>query len=349
MVLGNAMQPGAQRSRATDAGTPSSTGDFAPHHFSTEPLAPRDRVPFWCEVFARKVVRVAIEPQSDLPFQAEATLRQLPGLRVLWTAVGTPACFTRTPAIVAEGEDTFAFLVNLGTALPMAQHGREAPLGVGDAVTVLHSEPATMVHSHLSHIGLIVPCAAVAPLVDNFEDAAMRVIPRHSEPLRLLSKYLELVRHDLSILTPELAHLVATHIHDLVAAAIGTTRDGAAVAARRGLHAARLHAVKADILDHLDREDATVDAVAARQRITPRYVQKLFEGQGTTFSQFVLEERLIRARHILTDPRCAGWTIASIAFAAGFGDLSYFNRTFRRRFGATPSDVRAASAERRLH
>jgi len=36
-----------------------------------------------------------------------------------------------------------------------------------------------------------------------------------------------------------------------------------------------------------------------------------------------------------------------VAFDAGFGDLSYFNRVFRRRFGATPSDVRAAA--RRSH
>jgi AraC-like DNA-binding protein len=27
----------------------------------------------------------------------------------------------------------------------------------------------------------------------------------------------------------------------------------------------------------------------------------------------------------------------------GFGDLSYFNRTFRRRYAATPSDIRQSS------
>jgi AraC-like DNA-binding protein len=46
---------------------------------------------------------------------------------------------------------------------------------------------------------------------------------------------------------------------------------------------------------------------------------------------------------MLTDPRYAGATVSAIAFAAGFGDLSHFNRNFRRRFGATPSDVREAS------
>jgi AraC-like DNA-binding protein len=43
----------------------------------------------------------------------------------------------------------------------------------------------------------------------------------------------------------------------------------------------------------------------------------------------------------LTDRRFAGRTITEIAFEAGFNDLSYFNRTFRRRYSATPSDVRA--------
>jgi AraC-like DNA-binding protein len=43
---------------------------------------------------------------------------------------------------------------------------------------------------------------------------------------------------------------------------------------------------------------------------------------------------------MLTDTRYADRTISDIAFAVGFGDLSTFNREFRRRFGVTPSDVR---------
>ncbi|MEN3383321.1 MAG: hypothetical protein V7608_3365, partial [Hyphomicrobiales bacterium] len=42
-------------------------------------------------------------------------------------------------------------------------------------------------------------------------------------------------------------------------------------------------------------------------------------------------------------PRYAGQKISAIAFDAGFGDLSYFNRAFRRRYGAAPSEVRAAA------
>ena len=48
---------------------------------------------------------------------------------------------------------------------------------------------------------------------------------------------------------------------------------------------------------------------------------------------------------MLRDPRYAAWTISAVAYSVGFGDLSYFNRTFRRRFGATPSDIRAAAED----
>jgi AraC-like DNA-binding protein len=74
----------------------------------------------------------------------------------------------------------------------------------------------------------------------------------------------------------------------------------------------------------------------------------LFEEEDTTFTEFVLERRLDRAHRMLADPRSADRNISTIAFDAGFGDLSYFNRTFRRRFGRTPSDVRAASAQKFL-
>jgi AraC-like DNA-binding protein len=43
---------------------------------------------------------------------------------------------------------------------------------------------------------------------------------------------------------------------------------------------------------------------------------------------------------MLSSEACAGRKISSIAYDAGFGDLSYFIRAFRRRYAALPSDVR---------
>jgi len=138
-----------------------------------------------------------------------------------------------------------------------------------------------------------------------------------------------------------MAGQVASHLTDLVALALGATGDSAEVARGRGLRAARLSAIKADIVANLAGPDLAIAAVAARHGVTPRYVGMLFESEGSSFTDFVLEQRLYRAHRMIADPRHADRMISAIAFASGFGDLSYFNRTFRRRFGMTPSEVRA--------
>ena len=106
------------------------------------------------------------------------------------------------------------------------------------------------------------------------------------------------------------------------------------------MRAARLQAIKSDIAANLEDDALALPAVAARHGVTPRYVHRLFEGEGVTYTQFVLRQRLERAYRMLRDTRMAGRSISAIAYDVGFGDLSYFNRAFRRRYGATPSDIR---------
>jgi len=60
-------------------------------------------------------------------------------------------------------------------------------------------------------------------------------------------------------------------------------------------------------------------------------------------------QRLLRAHRMLSDPARAQRPIGAIAFEVGFGDLSYFNRAFRRRYGVTPSDVRANARPANSH
>jgi AraC-like DNA-binding protein len=314
--------------------------DFAPLRYSTSNLPERDRLPFWREFFARKVVLCDIEAESDLPFHAEATLLEWPGLRAMWAESYTPQRLQRTPEMVAEGDDSFALLIKQRGLMAVSQLGGVLPLGMGDAVGLLHAEPARMTTSQVDYVGLVVPRAALVPLVGDVKRVAMRLIPRDNGALRLLMSYLGILRDDAALMTPELRYCGVTHIHDLIAMALGATRDGAAITNGRGVRAARLRAIKADILENLSSPRLTVTAVALRQHVTPRYIHMLFETEGITFSEFVLGQRLTRTHRMLFDPRFADLNVSAIAFAAGFGDLSYFNRTFRRRFGAAPSELR---------
>lgn len=94
------------------------------------------------------------------------------------------------------------------------------------------------------------------------------------------------------------------------------------------------------IESHSTDPNLSAITVAKMLGITPRYVHLLLEETGKSFTHHVLERRLDRAAVLLRDPRWHYRRIAEIAAEAGFADLSYFNRAFRRRFGATPSAMR---------
>jgi AraC-like DNA-binding protein len=94
-------------------------------------------------------------------------------------------------------------------------------------------------------------------------------------------------------------------------------------------------------LQQLGRHDLCEATVAGHLGVTPRYVDRLFETEGESFSDFVRGQRLMRAHHILMDPHCAGRSIGTIASDVGFSDVSEFERAFRRRFGGTPAELRS--------
>jgi AraC-like DNA-binding protein len=314
--------------------------NFEPRYFSTSSLPEPDRIPYWREVFAREMVRCEIEPRSDDAFEARTVFRAVPGLHSISSA-RSPAHSWALNCVTLNGAATMAVMFSHQGDMHISQRGRELVLRPGDATLLLHGERIAVAHTEkMRRQALIVPLAALASLVDNVEDLTMRLMPRSNPALRLLISYVKATHTDAGIEQPEMRSMIASHIHDLIAMSVGTTPDGAALAEGRGMAAARLAAIKADIIEHIGQEELTLEAVAKRQATTPRSIQRLFERENSTYSAFKLEQQLIQARRMLTDPRFAAWTIASIAFAAGFGDLSYFHRVFLRRFGKTPSDMR---------
>jgi AraC-like DNA-binding protein len=211
----------------------------------------------------------------------------------------------------------------------------EAVAHAGDGVLLVYREPAVLQFADTTYLAVRVPFTALGTLV-NVELAAGRRIPRDIEALSLLRAYL--ANLPARIADPQLGRLSTTHIYDLIALAVGATPEGRELASRRGIRAARLEAIKADLIQNTQ---LSLEQLAARQAISPRYVQLLFEEAGTTFSDFALERRLDAARSMLASPRYATWSVTGIALEAGLGDLSTFNRRFKRRYHMTPSDLRA--------
>ena len=190
------------------------------------------------------------------------------------------------------------------------------------------------------------PRSEMADLAPTFEVGLGRIFPVGFGPMRLLKHYLDAVcAPDGGTVPPGTGRIVAQHVCDMIALTVGASRDAAAVIAGRGLAASRLLAAKAFIDEHAGGGTITADRLARHLALPTRAVRKLFDGEGGV-SGYVTRRRLVNARNMLESPRFAGTSIVAIAFDVGFGDLSYFNRSFRSRYNATPSEVRRAATSR---
>jgi AraC-like DNA-binding protein len=313
-------------------------GDFRDVRFCSDDIPERDRVEYVREVYGRAIVKHDIEPRPDSPFHWRSALRTMPGLGLASTYVSAVRTWRTREQI---DSDDLVLNVTVAGRRVVRQLGREAVARAGEVVVSRSADVgACEVEANSQLVNIRVPFVALAPMIADVDSVLVRPIPAATRPLSLLLGYLDALQTIDALERPELRHLAAVHVHDLVALTLGASRDAAANAGGRGLRAARLRAIKADIIANLGARELSLAAVAARQNISPSYVRKLFETDGTSFTDFVLGQRLARAHRLLGDPRSAGRAIGDIAFAAGFGDLSYFNRAFRRRYGAAPGEVR---------
>jgi AraC-like DNA-binding protein len=309
--------------------------------FSTDALPSPDRLPMWREFYARKLLRLEWEPFRDLPFRANVLIQTLPGLGI-YRAACSPFRACLTSEFLVNDSDGI-FLQMPMSHYVIAQARREVELAAGDATALSTLETCAVTNTSTSdrRVGLYFPRERLKPLLRDINAVLVRRIPGTAEPLRLLRAYVALLqREKLAPKTPELQHVAVTHIYDLAALALGATRDAAELAVGRGVAAARLYAIKTDVSRNLGRSDLSLSALAKRHGVTPRYVRALFEQEGTSCSDYIRERRLKYAHHLLTSPGYTHLHIIEIAYEAGFGDISNFNRAFRRRFGATPSEIR---------
>jgi AraC-like DNA-binding protein len=273
---------------------------------------------------------------ATLP-QVDFVNRIMPGLRVLTASYAG----VRREGSQQDGDLLYLCITLTGTSLA-SWRARETVLSDGDAVLMTSAEAGWTLTSpsSVNIAGIRLPRSAIAPVVPKLENAVMRRIPRDAAGLKLLRRYLEVVADDDALALPTSQRLIIGHFYDLVALALGTNCDDQALPKCRTVSAVRLAAIKADIVASLHDGNLSATTVATRNRVTVRYLHKLFHNEGITYSQYVLGERLTRAYRNLRNPLHSQRAISAIAFELGFNDVSYFNRAFRRRYNARPSDVR---------
>ncbi|MGO4852818.1 helix-turn-helix domain-containing protein [Phaeovulum sp. W22_SRMD_FR3] len=104
----------------------------------------------------------------------------------------------------------------------------------------------------------------------------------------------------------------------------------------------RLERIKRSIERGLRDPAINLAAIAAREGISLRGLQRLFQAAGTTPSQWIADQRLRGIAGDLRDPAQRRRSITDLALSWGMTDPSQFSRAFRKQFGMTARAWRGA-------
>ncbi|MCB1496890.1 MAG: helix-turn-helix transcriptional regulator [Bauldia sp.] len=308
--------------------------------FSTDAFDQRDRFDAWRETFALALARVDIGTPDPSRFHASATVHSFDVMRLIAFDLG-PMTISRTADLVRDGDDGFSLvLCTSGAGHAVGPDGDGIPLSPGRAVLIPHYvQGGTVAYDDNTEISLVIPRDCLRQAIRDPDAAAGRV-PSNPAALALLAAYLGLFADRREIVSPPLAGLVEGHVLDLLSLAFDPASDFARAGGNGGARGVMRQRLLAVIAERHREPDLDPGTVAAALGISLRSVHALLEATGETFSEHLREHRLQTALRMLRSPRHRDWRVVEIAFAAGFGDLSYFNRTFRRRFGDTPQAFR---------
>ncbi len=95
--------------------------------------------------------------------------------------------------------------------------------------------------------------------------------------------------------------------------------------------------VRAYITSHLS-EDLSRDDIASHVCLHPDYLARLFKGElGMTISEYVLQERIHKARELLAE---SAQPITAIAYELGYGNYSHFSKMFKKAVQMSPQEYR---------
>jgi AraC-like DNA-binding protein len=314
-------------------------------YFSTDALPERDRFPMYCEEIGRRYIGLDFRTQDQARFRAKLTLQRA-GLVDIIHSSNVALDSVRTPQLVRDGDDSLCVVLLESGSGYQIQCGNDHELApsTGILCDAGYAGACNFIND-AQFWSLRIPRRKIAELLPRVTRFAGAKLDKNITAQRLLFSYLRVI-FDIGLNAGRATELYGEHIIDLVALALGAEGEGRAVAEERGVRAARRSAILHEIEHRSGDPGLSALTVALFLGITPRYVHLLLEETGKSFTHHVLEQRLENAAGLLRDPQWRSRKIAEIAAEAGFTDLSYFNRAFRRHFGATPSDIRENASGR---
>jgi AraC-like DNA-binding protein len=302
---------------------------------STSGIDPAQRIEFWNSGSSR-IGGVQTEAMSDA-FDAQITFRRLDCLSV-FHLTSTPHQVTMNALDAGNGRMLRLRYQQTGNSL-VFQGQRSIKLRPGDWMIFNPHQPHAAVNKgNVSHLWLQIPCDSLTT-----EEVATALS---------MQPYLPMERKMGGALRECLDHAVETpgEISSQAELDLARTMTGMLRGALRQLPQGPVHSTSREatarrareyIDRHLHDPDLSVEQVARALGCTPRYVHKAFEGSESV-SRYIWNRRLDMCRNRLERRPTEAPTLTALAFDFGFNSSSHFSRSFRERFGTSPSSFLAS-------
>lgn len=296
----------------------------------------------WREGVCRGFCRLDVGPAGDGYIDCGNDFASVHSL-ALATPSGSSARFARTRDLIQDGCDDLVLISASRGRIRVTQRNETIELSKGQmCLAEMNVEGAAELTPAGSFTTARIPRQLLLQASRRAEDQVGRPLVHDAALRSMIDRYFVLC-NDLAVgLDAQGQKTSAQHLVDLVGLLLGGDAEQQDLLTQRGYSAARLEVMKVEVIDNLHRSNLTIERIAQSNGISVRQAQRLFARSGQTFSEFVLDRRLSLAYRLLMAAPNRHRKISDIAYQCGFSDLSYFNRTFKMQFGATPSDIRAS-------
>lgn len=246
--------------------------------------------------------------------------------------------------IAADPDDSFVFVMPVRKDLYYSQNGRSGVVRPGGYVLVSTSEfyelscPDGFVNWTVK-----MPGEALRARIPNIEDYCACRYPNNRAMAHIARGFVRSVAVTYGATDAPNASGMARSMLDLMALVVRAENPDPGV----GQRSSRLQ-LRQRILDYISDNfqdpDLSPREIAEHHGISESYLYKLFADDGMTVSQVIMQQRLQWAYELLaSDAGERRFTVAEIAYAAGFRNVSHFSRTFTGRYRMAPSAVRTLS------
>jgi AraC family transcriptional activator of tynA and feaB len=314
--------------------------------FSTVGVPASDTVGVWREYMAEVYYCVDVKPRDEDFVSGELRDLSLGRLGLSNFKANQQRVFRYAAAAKSDSSDNFVFIFPIRHQLYFDQRSRAGFIDPGNVVILRSSETyEAACPDDFENVTIKVPAALMRSRVPAIDDLCAQFDVANPVLGSIVSDMAQKLMRSESEWPSGIASQLSENVLDLLGLMLDSAEHkGHRDFDDRSLMAAMFKRICAHLRENLGDHELSPVSVALSQRISLRYLHKLFERNGTTFGRWLMEARLQEARRrILSDPTHT-MTLQWIAFSCGFTSQSHFSTQYRARFSETPRETRVSSS-----